>query len=246
MKIYIIRHGESQATRDPTLFARMDPRLVPLTQWGYEQAIETGKALKKLYEDDPKLKARKLRVYYSPHLRIVQSKDGFLKGSDGTRISHLEETSLLREREHGIFHGLSTEKQRDLAPEIFYKLHNGSALERYITPMPEGESVRDVQHRMKDFLEKMKREIAPNEDVVIITHGGNCRALADNLTQYETTWLCDFIPPGTGDIIEVNKPGDEPGTAKVIHRGKLRTASMPTDYKAHTYGASNSPQEARI
>ncbi len=235
MKIYIIRHGESMATRDPTLFAHTDPRKVPLTQWGYEQAIDTGRILEELYANTPELQGRRLRIYHSPHTRIAQSKDGFLQGIKNQFISSIQEDPLLREREHGRFDGLDEEAQRNLHPDIYEKLHSQNSYERYTTQMPDGESIKDVQNRLRNFIAKMTKEVSPGEDAVIITHGGNCRALEDNLTHYDAEWPSDFIPPGTGDIIQVDTTLKEPGTSKIIHEGKKRMASMPQDYKAAAY-----------
>lgn len=242
MHIYIIRHGESMATLDPTLFSRTDPRKVPLTQWGYEQAVETGQHISELYSNNAH--SRKLKVYCAPHDRIVQSKDGFLQGMDAKVISSVTVDSLLREREHGDFDGLTRDQQYELRPDIVSKLESTNSEERYATRMPNGESLKDVHDRMKEFLQKLRSDVSPNEDVVIITHGGNCRALEDNLIHHEASWIGDYKQvPGTGDIIGVQTDLIEPGVSETIHQGKKRPLNLPRGYKTEPYGLADQARQ---
>lgn len=236
MRIFVIRHGESRATLDPSLFSRQDPKTIPLTQWGYEQAVEAGKHLAQC--TNPPL--RPLRIYYSPHLRIRQSKDGVLQGlAASATVRGTHEDHLLREREHGEFDGLTAEQQQQKNLEVYEKLHSQNSQERYTTKMPGGESIQDVQERLREFLETIKQCASPDEDVVIITHGGNCRAIEENIIHYNASWPCPFEnPPGTGDIIELNTDFSSPGTSQIIHQGKKRTTSIPGNYKTEPFDAA--------
>lgn len=228
MNIYIIRHGESLATLDPTLFGRTDPATIPLSEWGYEQAVDTGECLAR----ECAASGRTLRVYYSPHTRIVQSKDAFLEGiGDSVDVQVEPADPLLVEREHGEFNGLDEEAQKRKNPHIYHLLHESDWYTRFTTRMPGGESLEDVQKRMYLFFDKLKANMQPDEDVVIITHGANCRMLEDTLTQYPASWINGVAPPPTGSIIHIETDLESPGTSKEILHGKKRPAHLPADYK---------------
>jgi 2,3-bisphosphoglycerate-dependent phosphoglycerate mutase len=191
MRIFIIRHSQSEATVDPTLFGRMDPKQIPLTNMGHLQAVVAGKAIKELYNADNHGQAPKLVVYYTSHLRIAQSKDGFLEGVDGIPVIAVHEEPRIAERDHGDFDGLDEKMQKEKNPEIFTLLHEGGFHQRFTTKMPNGESLEDVHNRIKDFVASLKDSVDADTDVVVITHGANCRALERALTHYDATWLED-------------------------------------------------------
>ncbi len=232
-----MRHGESMATLDPTLFGRVDPKHIPLSEWGYEQAVVSGRALRERFESEPALQDKTLRIIYNTHHRIVQSKDAFLEGFGHDRIASVNEEPLLAERNHGDFDGLDCEAQRALNPEIFDKLTHGDVYTRYTTPMPNGESMQDVQTRMDQCTRKIQESTHENEVVLVISHGGNCRAIEERLTHYDATWLePDFSVPGTADIIRVKTDFTEPGISETVIEGRKRPAALPKDYKTQPHG----------
>ncbi|HWD78440.1 MAG TPA: phosphoglycerate mutase family protein, partial [Kribbella sp.] len=69
LRIALIRHGESEANLDKTLFERMPDHAIPLTAHGHEQAAKAGKQLRELFENEA------VRVYVSPYLRARQTLD---------------------------------------------------------------------------------------------------------------------------------------------------------------------------
>ena len=235
--VYIVRHGESLATLDPSLFARMDPASIPLTQWGHEQAKEAGVHLARIFDGSD----RKCRIFFSDHTRIVQSKDALVESLGGRHVSAEEVDLRLREREHGDFHGLDLEAQRIKNPEVFAKLYatgRGYARDRYETPMPNGESLKDVHARLNDFIASLPERLEPNEDVVIVTHGGNCKFLEHGLMKHQSVTLFGNIAiPEKGDVIRLSPPDyNDPQT---IHSGKKRPNTMPGNYKSNPFGAPN-------
>ena len=62
MKIYIVRHGESLATLDRTMFGKMDPVKIPLTEWGWKQAKEAGEAIKEHRSEQGETKKLNVRI----------------------------------------------------------------------------------------------------------------------------------------------------------------------------------------
>ena len=233
-RIYLIRHGESIATRDPSVFGRRNPETLGLTQWGHRQAQETGLKLRDLYTSDPILKGRKIHLYYNSHLRIIESASAFAKGF-ALDIPHWREDALLAERNHGAFDGLDRMTQKRLFPEVYERLHeSGDAEERYTTRMPGGESLEDVTERLREFTETLQTELAsePLTDAVIITHGGNCEALRRILCNQSP----DLHPviPGTGDILAVETDFTSPGRVETIWRGQKRQEEFPGNTQPDT------------
>ena len=110
--IYFMRHGQSMATLDPTLFGRADPVTIPLTQFGYQQTVTAGEKFRDHLLARSAGDPLPLLIYYSPHLRIKQSAVGFLEGLDNQiTIAGLVEDARIREREHGTFDGLDSNQQ---------------------------------------------------------------------------------------------------------------------------------------
>ena len=69
LRIALIRHGESEANLDKTIFERVPDHAIPLTPHGHEQSAKAGRGLRELFEDEP------VRVYVSPYLRARQTLD---------------------------------------------------------------------------------------------------------------------------------------------------------------------------
>lgn len=239
MTVYIMRHGESLASLKRSIFSEMDPRKVPLTQWGYEQTIKTGKEFLKIHNASEGSE-KKVRVYYSPHFRIVQSKDGFIQGFGANNCSLIQENECLKEREHGDFDGLHPKLQKEKDPELFRLLEHGTAEEKYITPMPNGESIKDVQTRMEEFIETVVKDCPENEDIVIISHGGNCRLLEQLLTNYSASWLDFEGVPKYGEILKINRQKNDVDASEVIFTPEQRPKSLKNFKNQAYYPALNS------
>ena len=67
LRIALIRHGESEANLDKSIFERVPDHAIPLTQHGRDQSAAAGLRLRELFENEP------VRVYVSPYLRTLQT-----------------------------------------------------------------------------------------------------------------------------------------------------------------------------
>ncbi len=236
MKLYIMRHGESMATLDPTLYGRADPVNVPVSEWGHEQALESGQALKGHF-DAIGLEDVKPTIYFSTHHRIAQTKDALIEGLGAdVEVTAIAEP-LLVERHHGEFDGLNSQAQEAYNKEIFDKLHYGSSEERYTTKMPGGESLQDVADRLDAFLDKVRDTHQPDDVVIIVTHGGNCTSLEQKINHAKASWIePKFDVPKTGDIIEADTDLLKPAPSETIIDGKQRPKHLPKNYKSQPHG----------
>lgn len=222
--IYIVRHGESLATIYSAAFSKIHPPSIPLTEYGYEQAVYAGK---KIAADTQKT-GRNIRIYHSPFRRIADSSTAVIEGYG--KDAEIIEEPLLLERDHGSFDGLSLSEQQKLDPETFHLLESGTWREKFITRMPNGESMEDVHHRVDAFIQKIRAEAESNPDIdfVIVTHGAICKLLEDILSNHPASWLKDFDVPNTGSVIKISTNFIEPAEPEIMHTGDKRNKSNIT------------------
>ena len=229
--IFIVRHGYSAATNNPTLFAQMDPKEIPLTVFGYKQSQFSGQVVADSLNNIRELKP--IIVYYSTHRRIQESTHAFLNGFETTR-NDKEEFPIVRikghqgivERDHGGFDGKSPAAQKEFNPNVYELLHSGTSEQRYKTKMPpkilggkEGESLEDVAIRIKRFI---KEEVDPFRDthhIIIVTHGGILSTIVNNAwDEGESSWIGmgQLQVPPTGTVVLINPCDPKNGSLSYI------------------------------
>lgn len=147
MDIILIRHGESEDNVS-RVFGTYES---PLSERGIEQIQITKENLSE-YEFN--------KVYYSPYSRTVETlKHLGLKGIPDNRIG---------EYNFGIFSGKTNAIIEEEFPIEYAEWVDNP--NDYI--IREGESLRIVYHRVKEFLEEMVQQ---DEDIVLVTHAGVIR-----------------------------------------------------------------------
>ncbi len=149
MKIYVIRHGETEQGRN-RIIANLNE---PLNENGVQQAINVGKELKKLNLS---------KIYCSPIERAKHTLNLF----NLDKNIPVEIEDRLKERDMGIYENVPFEK---LDWDVFWNYNSQ-------TKYPELESMKDVYLRIKDFLDELKKEYK-NEEILLVTHGGISRAI---------------------------------------------------------------------
>jgi len=151
-RVILVRHGESELNRDGIFYGWLDPAL---TGTGRKQAEDTKKIMENIHYDE---------IYTSDLVRARETAE---------IINHRElplvEKRELRELNFGIFEGMKYK-------EILKKYPREETLWRenwkdynYET----GESVRELQKRSVEFLEKTHEE---DKDILVVAHWGviNC------------------------------------------------------------------------
>lgn len=231
MYVFIARHGESLATVDPEWMGRMVPSQIPLTVWGYEQAIEIGQQLADLYSHNEHFRSRRIRIYSSLQHRLKQTSDAIIKALPISLVTGNYINPLLRQREHGAFDGLSREDKRKTDPVVYAELHSSDPLVRYITEMPGGESLQQLEERLRHFVERLKRDLAEDEDVLIVNHGPQCRILEAILTHSDPIAASQSNRFGTGDVVKVETGFVNPGFAQIFHTGIQRSKDIGNGLK---------------
>jgi broad specificity phosphatase PhoE len=164
-ELVIVRHGEAQlnvaqreAIRDghPRFDGTIRQTESPLTEKGILQAEATGKFL----ANEPPFH----RVFVSPYLRTMQTAEIMTRRFPYQAEIRYEER--IRERESGIFAGLTRRAIREKYPEEFER--NEREGRYYFRPLG-GESYPDVNLRVQSFLTSMKHNF-PGQRILVVSH----------------------------------------------------------------------------
>lgn len=171
MKLYIIRHGETQWNKEKKLQGRSN---VALNDYGRELAFVTGKALENVHFDV---------VYSSPLDRAYETAQIITGGrSDIIKDERLIEISF------GVHEGIPTSELGETIDNFFF------APDKYV-PAEGGETYEEACKRAKDFLEDVIYPMRNTEKtVLIVAHGAMNKALMLNLKNIEIKdiWKGEF------------------------------------------------------
>lgn len=250
MRLFIVRHGESIANIHKDLgvkpgYEEMRDAIVPLTRWGYEQAVEAGCFLREQYLHNPAYAGRRLRIIHSPYLRTRQTMQGLLEGlGDAVKVECITQDERVREQEFGLFDCIS-DPAVALAkwPEEYAAFRAARKLDKYNAKAPGGESRADVVERVKPFLQELLAKDEGDVDVLVVGHGLLNRALEMNLGGHDPDWLRRSLNPKNCTVRLMEGAAQQGFTAETISEGKQRPAHLPAEYKTEPYGQA--PGRAR-
>lgn len=159
-KLFLVRHGETSWNKEGRWQGQTD---VPLSPEGKKQLDKT----------DEILRNEKIDIAYTGTLsRLISSIEFLLKDL------HLKipvyEVPALNERDYGIYVGINKwDFKAKFGEEAFEKVRRG-----WQTPIPEGETMEDVENRVVPFFKKTIEPILnDNKNVLIVSSGNTLRAL---------------------------------------------------------------------
>ncbi|HET6741477.1 MAG TPA: phosphoglycerate mutase family protein [Kribbella sp.] len=184
VRIAMIRHGESEANLDKTIYERVPDHAVPLTALGHQQAVKAGRELRELFENQP------VRVYVSPYLRARQTLDSL--GLDDLLQLPREEPRL-REQDWANLQVTEDierqEKLRDSFGHFYYRFTHG-------------ESGSDVYDRVSTFLETMHRDFESTDaprNVLLVSHGLTMRLFCMRWFHWSVRFFESLRNPGNAE-----------------------------------------------
>jgi len=188
-KLYIIRHGESEANVDSNIYFSKNDAEIELTSKGIDQAKLCGKSLVN------KLGPNKdCCIFYSPFLRAKDTAELIdtefvLAGVYGDMI----EEPLIHERTWGELNYIVD------TPNLDRKLH----FNFFYTPI-NGESFMNVYQRISLFFQKLhcEKDSLP-DNIIIISHGEAIRLMIMYLKKYSIEhFTANMANPKNGEILE--------------------------------------------
>ncbi len=156
---YLVRHGESEWNKEGRIQGHAD---VPLSELGRRQARLLGE----------RMAGERIDAVYSSDLsRAVDTATGALGGRDIPLVIDPN----LREFSYGSWEGLTLQEVEAQDPELFAaRFTRGDNS----FSAPGGEDSTDILQRVQRFLDGMAERHSPDEDLLIVGHGGSVRALA--------------------------------------------------------------------
>jgi 2,3-bisphosphoglycerate-dependent phosphoglycerate mutase len=205
MRIYLIRHGESEANLDQTMGVLLPEHSIALSLEGQRQAKSAGETLRSILLESPRVREARnagraippIRMWRSPYRRTRETADSLLDGlgglaRDGGLILDVREKSQLREQEFGLFGGVSDDELPKQFPrEYAHYRKNEDNCGRFWAAMPMGESRCNVAERVHTMFGTFHRDAERHDihDIIVVSHGVTIRAFVYAWIGYEWEWF---------------------------------------------------------
>ena len=207
MAIILIRHAESGANLNETLFRTMgDHAISPisLSKAGLKQADKVGEFLQNYIGMN--MPGEEVRLWASPYMRTTQTAQGIYNNTPNVvwnksvRGHNIFFDARLREREFGYFDGLSDDEIAETYPDQwrhYQKTKKESG--HYYTKPYGGESAANVCDRLATFKETLWRDIDKGrQHHVIVNHGFTLRCFVNSfLNLHPTDFAAEKNPSNT-------------------------------------------------
>ena len=155
-EIILIRHGETEWNSQQRMQGHSNSDLSSL---GQAQIQALGQWMKNVPFD---------HIYSSDSLRAKQTAEAITQFSG----HELQFDQRLREKNLGVFEGLTSEEARERHPEVFRLFKTAGS--KYV--IDEGESTQQLQDRALEIVNEIRIK-HPEERVLLVTHGGFIRVV---------------------------------------------------------------------
>ena len=195
-RIILIRHGQSEANADISLFGAKPDYKLNLTGEGVEQAKQAGQEVKRVIGEES------LQVYVSPFYRTRQTYQHIQERVKENIIKVFEDPRI-REQDWGHL------RNPDINEEIIQE-RNGFSTFYY--RIPDGESGADVYDRVSIFLETLHRDFQKSdypENVLIVTHGMTLRLFLMRWFHWSVEEFESLLNPHNCQIVIMQKDSND-------------------------------------
>ena len=176
-EIILIRHGETEWNSQKRMQGHSNS---DLSEVGRGQIQALGDLMKNVSFD---------HIYSSDSLRARQTAEAITQYSGHT----LQFDQRIREKNLGVFEGLTSTEAKERHPEIYRLFKTAGA--NYV--IDEGESTQQLLERALEFIEEIRLR-HPQERVVMVTHGGVVRVLMKHALGLSIDAPTRFIIKNTG------------------------------------------------
>jgi broad specificity phosphatase PhoE len=164
LRLWLIRHGETAHNLDGVFQGQLD---TPLTDWGREQARQTGAALASSGFD---------RIISSDLRRAADTALAMAEAA-GRQVQF---DPRLRELHYGVLQGVRYSDFREVLAQHGMDLEWGQGIfSEHGIAAPGGESLDDLLDRLNEFMNELLN--AEGKNVAIVAHGGSLRTLLTSL-----------------------------------------------------------------
>jgi 2,3-bisphosphoglycerate-dependent phosphoglycerate mutase len=198
MQLYLVRHGETTANIDKSVYKTTADHAVPLSPLGHEQAKAAGLKLRDQFYN-PLVGvslggAKPVRIWSSPYKRTRETAQHImdvLKDTPGIKPDYREHINLC-EQQYGLFDGIPDEELFIHYPDeaAHYKKcedHEG----KFWARMPLGESRFDVAVRVHQAFGSWIRDAQKHNinHLIVVTHGVTMRAIVMQWLHLTPEWF---------------------------------------------------------
>lgn len=157
-KIFLFRHAQTTDNLEGIFSGKRDPDLT-------ESGIEEAKKIRNSLKDEKVTKA-----YCAPNKRTKHTLEIVLEPHKGTEIVIAD--PRIRERDYGDLTGKSKKKTEELYPKEYPLWHRG-----YDSPPPNGESLKQVEVRVLEFLKEVIANVYQNDVILICASANSIRPI---------------------------------------------------------------------
>ena len=175
--LILIRHGETLWNTQLRMQGSLDSDLTPK---GESQIKALGEWMKEVPFD---------YLYCSDTARAYKTAEAISKFTG----HNLNLDKRLREKNLGVFEGLTSEEARERYPETFQQFKTAGA--SYV--IDQGESTQQLLERSLDAIEEI-RDRHPQKVAVVVTHGGVVRVLMKHVLGIPLDAPTQFLIGNTG------------------------------------------------
>ncbi len=203
MKVYLIRHGETDLNKKKVLQGRSD---IELNQYGISLAEKTAEGLRDVKFD---------MVFTSPLKRAKRTAELVARVSE-TQVPIVEEPRI-QEISFGVYEGLCYHKDNYNIPDKGF-LNFFEAPQDYMAPA-QGESFAQIIRRTGDFWEELvSNPQYADKTILLSTHGCALKAVLANIKQtpIENFWGAGVDRNCAVTVVEIAN-----GKASVLEEGKV-------------------------
>jgi broad specificity phosphatase PhoE len=190
IRMFLVRHGESEANLDNTVNARLPDHKIALSQHGRAQAATVGEFLAKML-----VGAMRTRILCSPYLRARETSAAIEQMLAAAAIKFDKREAVeLRELQFGLFDGIADADLPKLFPREYEHYEKHKRFEgEFFAPMPLGESRCNVADRVKGVFGTILRDASaerpnPITDFIIVSHGVTIRCFRMQWMHYSWEW----------------------------------------------------------
>jgi len=206
--IILVRHGQSEANADHSLWNTIPDNLVGLTESGAQQAAQIGKRIETILD---KNNCQLVHLVVSPFERTLQTAYHLRKAIEH-RIVRTDIESRIREQEMGNLQGTEFAEYRKQQRRVG----------RFWFRFPTGESGADVLDRVKSWwfesILTVNRRLGfdPIDAVVVVTHGLTMRFILMQLFGWSPTTFHSVWNAGNCDVYVLQKDESKPGVSPYV------------------------------
>jgi broad specificity phosphatase PhoE len=201
MRVFLVRHGQSQANVDKQVNVTHSDHIIPLSNVGELQAGDAGSFLRWKFAQEQRSwrdrflgKKKHVRIWVSPYLRTRQTADAIerqLTQVDTITVDKREHINLV-EQQFGLFDGIPDEDLPNKFPLEYSHYEKCERHEgKFWARMPLGESRFDVAVRVHASFGTYMRDAKKHgiRDIIVVAHGATNRAFIMQWMHYPFEWF---------------------------------------------------------